>query len=121
MPTRFLEFYKFYYIQDNGDSVVKVQEIYYRTEDGQPVIPITATFINQTVFDPDIIPIQGTAGMRHALVCSLNPYNQQGFSEGKSYLPYPPGNPLLAQHLREIYATSWVKSVEYNGESRKIE
>lgn len=119
MPTRYLTFHKFYYTKDNGDIQVQVQEIYYRTEDGQPVTPITPLLMAVTINAPDVIPVTGK-NMRHLLACSLNPHVERGYSEAKAYIPYPPGDENLKNHIREILSVDWVRSGTYIGEPSKI-
>lgn len=119
MPTILFAIHKFNYPRDDGIVVPKAQRVYVRSEDLQPVTPITPLFMTTIISDPTVIPEKG-AYMRYSWVCSENPYNAQGFSKSKAYNPFRPGDPQLKNHLQEILAVPWVKSVKYFGESVEV-
>lgn len=114
MPSYKYNSRKFEYYSDDGDIYVRYQREYLDPI-GQPLTPITPTFESAEITDPARIdPFGGQP--RKVLSYVDNQFVERKFSEMSAFLPFPPGDQRLVQHIQEILDHSRVICGDYRGE-----
>jgi len=114
MPSYKYRSHKFEYFSGDGDIYIRYQREYL-DPDGVPLTPITDIFNSAKISDPaKIDPLGGQP--RKILAFVDNQFVERKFSEMSAFLPFPPGDQRLVQHIQEILDHSRVICGDYRGE-----
>lgn len=109
--------YKYVYESDNGGKYVR-QQREYLAENGAPVIPLTATFLDAVIFNE--IKINIIANKERRLIVKLeNLKNISGYEQLTFFLPFY--GDKIKTHILEIYQQAQYingqKCFDYYGET----